>query len=88
MIHLPLRNQENPVMTRLPHNIDPIMIAARGPVRAEDISEPSRFAWEVLRRKQDYRAARARSILVRKGDASVELIEAPEADSRWGLCFR
>lgn len=75
-------------MTRLAHNIEPVMIAARGPIGAEDISEPSRFAWEVLRRKQDYRAARARSILVRNGGAPVELIEAPKADSRWGLCFR
>lgn len=88
MIHLPLPTLEEAMMHRFEMAIEPPSIIDRAPVCAEDIAEPSRFAWEVLRRRGDYRASRFASVLVRTGRAPIELIEAPGADGQWGLYFR
>ncbi|WP_443019874.1 transcriptional regulator domain-containing protein [Sphingomonas adhaesiva] len=54
-----------------------------------DLTDPRAFAWEVLRRRADYRSIPAEIRLIASaGPAPLELIVPAETSNRWGLRFR
>ena len=66
---------------------DPAYIARPIP-QSHWLNDPRAFAWEVLRRRTDYRAARYHIERLRTGRSPIDVIH-PEGDSRFqALGFR
>jgi hypothetical protein len=71
-------------------NSSKAILIERGVTDTSHICAPSSFAWEILRRRHDYRGQTnviTRQSLGRRG-AMVEIIDAPLPDPTWGLQFR
>lgn len=66
-----------------PSREDATRLIARSPQRGA-VADLRTFAWEVLRRREDYQGSVA--AIVAQG--TVEMIEADPAPPQWGLCFR
>jgi len=52
--------------------------------QGDAIADLRAFAWEVLRRREDYRGSHGPVI----EEGAMEMITADPAPRQWGLCFR
>jgi hypothetical protein len=77
-------------MANQPMKSSKAMLVGRGAADAAQLCDPSSFAWEILRRRNAYRAQTnvitGRSL--GRAGAMVEIIDAPSPDPIWGLQFR
>ena len=65
-------------------------LVARGKPSLDSLCDPAAFAWEVLRRRGDYRPS-GNDVYVKhveKGQYSIELLTGSPPDPLWGLQFR
>lgn len=65
-------------------------LVARGKPSFDSLSDPAAFAWEVLRRRADYRPSDDNVGVkhVGKGQHPIELLTGVPPDPLWGLQFR
>jgi hypothetical protein len=66
----------------------PLLLMARSAPQAGDLVDPRAFAWEILRRRKDYRGMPASIERLADTAAPIDLIRPADAPSRWGLRFR
>ena len=67
-----------------------VMLVQRPLGDLANFSDPGSFAWEILRRRHDYRAGGEDRHVMRtaRRDAPLIVLRAPPPDPGWGLCFR
>ncbi|WP_336963842.1 transcriptional regulator domain-containing protein [Sphingobium aquiterrae] len=67
---------------------DPLTLVPRSLPDPEVITDARAFAWEVLRRRADYRGVAAATEQIGTANAPIELILSCGDASEWGLRFR
>ena len=65
-----------------------LALVARSLPDRDTIADPRLLAWEVLRRRGDYRGAAAIVEQIGTENAPIELIRPHDDVSQWGLRFR
>lgn len=65
-------------------------LVARGTPSLDSLCDPGGFAWEILRRRADYRPAIGQAGVERVGGGphAIEFLAGPAPDPLWGLQFR
>ena len=65
-------------------------LVARGESSLDNVCDPAAFAWEILRRRADYRPSGGAVAVkhVEKGKHPIELLTGVAPEPLWGLQFR